>query len=94
MEYRGQNSFRQYFQDFLFGILESFVLPEQEKIDAVAGRDGVPAADAQAFFAHFITDAVLFAIFRWLTDGAQQSPEEFVTLLKSTSDLMSTRLTE
>lgn len=94
IEYRGQNSFRQYFQDFLFGILESFVLPEQEKIDAVAGRDGVPAADAQAFFAHFITDAVLFAIFRWLTDGAQQSPEEFVTLLKSTSDLMSTRLTE
>ena len=92
MQYRGQNSFLQYFQDFLFGILEPFVLPEQEKIDAIAGHEGVQPAEVQKFFAHFITDATLFAIFRWLTDGAQQSPGEFLMLLKSASDMMTARL--
>lgn len=91
-QYQGQNSFSQYFQDFLFNILEPFILPDQEEVEAAAGHDGVQPKAAQDFYMQFITDALLFALFRWLTNGAQQTPEEFIALLKSTTDIITARL--
>ena len=72
--------------------MEPFVLPDQGDVETVAGHDGVQPKAAQDFYMQFITDALLFALFRWLTNGAQQTPEEFIALLKSTTDIITTRL--
>lgn len=92
LRYRGQNSFGQYFQEFLMGVLEPFILPESSEIDAIADQDGVMPEAAQTFYAHFITDALLMAIFRWLVGGATPGPEELVQLLKTASDLITARV--
>ena len=88
MQFNGQNSFRQYFQDFLFNVVEQFIIPEPGEIDAVANRGGIAPEEVQAFYTHFIADAVLFSIFRWLNEGTKLPPEDFVSLLKSTDDLI------
>lgn len=94
MQFHGQNSFRQYFQEFLLGILEPFILPESGEIAAVANQDGTKPEIVREFYAHFITDAVLMAIFRWVIRGATPPPEEFVILLKSATDLLSVQMTK
>lgn len=94
MQFHGQNSFRQYFQEFLQGVLEPFILPASGEIVAVAQQDGIDPETARLFYAHFITDAVLMAIFRWVIRGANPPPEDFVTLLKSATDLLSIQVTQ
>lgn len=88
MQFQGQNSFRYHFQDFLFNAVEKFLLPERSEIDAVAGQGGVTPEAVQAFYARFLADAMLFAVYRWLSEGARRPPEEFVALLQSTEELI------
>lgn len=88
MQFRGQNAFRQYFQSFLFRYVEQFIMPKPDEIQAAASQDGVTPEAAQRFFAHFVTDAALIAIFRWLSEGTRLSPETFVALLRSTDNLI------
>ena len=88
MQYQGQNSFRYHLQDFLFRAVEKHLLPEPGEIDAAAACDGVPAQAAKEFYAHFLADAVLVAVFRWLREGAKLPPEQFVALLRSTEVLI------
>ena len=88
MQFHGQNSFRQYFQDFLFAVVEKFVMPERTDIDTAAGQGSMSPETIQAFYARFIADAILFAIFRWLNDGAKQPPEDFIALLRNMDDLI------
>lgn len=70
----GQNSFRQYFSEYLFQIVEPFLRPR------------VPLAAQQnenyRFFISFISDAAFVAIFRWLDEGSKTPPEEFVHRLQ------------
>ena len=70
----GQNSFRQYFSEYLFQIVEPFLRPR------------IPLETQQnenyRFFVSFISDAVFVAIFRWLEEGPKTPPEEFVHRLQ------------
>lgn len=92
IQYRGQNSFREYFHAFLFDILEPVLLPAHSDVQIVVKDHSLDPEDVQDFYAHFISDALLFAIFRWLTNGTQQSPEVFIALLRSISELIAARL--
>lgn len=88
MQYDGQNAFRRHFQEFLFRAVEKHLLPAPGEIDAVAACDGIPPQTARDFYAHFLADAVLVAVFRWLGEGAKLPPEQFVALLHSTEGLI------
>ena len=76
----GQNSFRQYFSEYLFQIVEPFLRPR------------IPLETQQnenyRFFVSFISDAVFVAIFRWLEEGPKTPPEEFVPRLKSLGETL------
>lgn len=88
MQYDGQNTFRRHFQEFLFRAVEKYLLPAPGEIDAVAACDGIPAQTARDFYAHFLADAVLVAVFHWLGEGAKLPPEQFVALLHITEGLI------
>ena len=88
MQFGGQNSFREYFQTFLFRFVEHYIMPKPDEIRAVAGQGGVTPEAAQLFYSHFVADAVLVAVFRWLSEGAELPPEDFVALLRSTDILI------
>lgn len=92
LNFEGQNSFRQYFREFMFHTIEPFILPENAETIAIANKEGLVPNTAEDFYVRFLTDAILIAIFRWLTGGTKQTPEEFVTLLKSTADLITLRV--
>ena len=91
LEVTGQNSFRQYFQGFMFQALEPFLLPESTKAVTIPGCHGVEMDEIQDFYAHFISDALLIAVFRWLIGGAKLPPDQFVSRLKGVADLLVTR---
>lgn len=88
LQYKGQNSFRQYFQAFLFQSLEPFLLPKAAALTAVAGQERMPEDETKAFFLQFFTDAVLISIFRWISDGAAVPPEQFLSRLRSVSEIL------
>ena len=79
LEVRGQNAFRDYFREFFYHSVEPFLALEKEP----GHQDEVAV-----FYSHFISDAVLLAIIRWLTEGARLSPEEFVRLMRESSELL------
>lgn len=79
LEVRGQNSFRDYFREFFYQSIEPFLRLDREP--------GV-REDVAAFYSHFVSDAVLLAILRWLTEGTRLAPEEFVRLMKEASELL------
>ena len=93
LEVTGQNSFRQYFQEFMFQALEPFILHANEKLEVGLDCSTDDADEMQDFFAHFISDALLIAVFRWITGGAKLPPEKFISRLKGASDLLATHLT-
>ena len=84
----GQNSFREYFQKFLSQALEPFLRPDMDEVEVAASYEGIAPEDVKDFYAHFVSDAVLLAIFRWLTGGAKLPPEQFVALLKGAAELI------
>ena len=88
MQFSGQNSFRQYFQSLLLHFVEHFLMPDPGELRMVAVQGGVTPEAAQSFYSHFISDAVLVAILRWLNEGIELPPEDFVALLRSTDDLI------
>lgn len=88
LRYSGQNSFRQYFQAFLFESLEPFLMPKAAALTAVAGQERMPEDETRTFFLQFFTDAVLISIFRWISDGAAIPPEQFLARLRSVSEIL------
>lgn len=87
LRFEGQNSFREYFQKFMFQTLEPFLRRNPEKVEA-ENCDGIPPAAVQEFYSHFVSDSIILAIFRWLTDGAELPPEQFVSLMKGVEKLL------
>ena len=71
LEYRGQNSFREYFSEVLQPLLLGFL------------NEAVSGEEHQAFFAEFFTDALLVSIEKWLKRGDRMPPELYVSLLRS-----------
>lgn len=94
LRYDGQNSFRKYFQSFLFESLEKIILPEDTKLMAMAHQDGVRLDEVRDFCSQFLSDALLVSILRWLTEGARMPPEQFVARLKGVSDILLIRAEE
>lgn len=94
LAYDGQNSFREYFQSFLFQTLEQRILPDMPRIRFVAEDEGLSPDEAKEFFLHFFSDSILVAIFRWITYGRKIPPEQFVALLKSVAKLIEARVYE
>ena len=92
MQFQGQNSFRYHFAEFLFSAVEKFLLPERREICAAADFGGVTPETAQAFYSRSIADAVLLAMYRWLTGGEKLPPDEFVALLRSTEKLIHVKM--
>lgn len=74
LQVRGQNSFRDYFVE----VLEPFIVAFTQ--DMVADRTH------QKFFITFYCDAFLTAIVRWLSEGAEIPPDEFVDLFESVAE--------
>lgn len=71
----GQNSFRQYFRDYLCSVVAPFLLSATQGAFAVSEESG--------FCVTFFSDAMLVSIMRWLTEGAHMPPEQYVGQLKS-----------
>ena len=92
MQFQGQNSFRYHFAEFLFSAVEKFLLPERREICAADDFGGVTPETAQAFYSRSIADAVLLAMYRWLTGGEKLPPDEFVALLRSTEKLIHVKM--
>lgn len=70
LQITGQNSFREYFIETVTPLVSLF---------AEDLFEGVDHAD---FYLAFVSDGVLMSIIRWLTDGAQIPPEEFLHQLR------------
>lgn len=66
----GQNSFREYFGQAITPIMSFFT---QDIFDGVEHVD---------FYVTFFSDAILISIIRWLTEGAQIPPEEYLSQLR------------
>ena len=88
LEVTGQNSFRQYFQGFMFQAVDPFLLLESTRAITIPGCHGQEMEEIQDFYAHFISDAVLVSVFRWLTGGAKLPPDQFVSRLKGVADML------
>lgn len=85
LEVQGQNAFRDYFREFFYQSIEPFLSLKEES--------GL-REDVAAFYSHFVSDAVLLAIIRWLTEGARLPPEEFVRLMQEASELLGHHIQE
>lgn len=68
LEIEGQNSFRDYFYEATVPIFSMFMDSSQ--------------SDDAAFDAHYLTDVFLIIMYRWLSEGRDQTPEEFIKKLK------------
>lgn len=90
LKYGGQNSFRQYFQGFMLDSLSALMLSTKKQSVELNEAESVQQKAIREFYLHFISDAVLISIFRWITGGAKIAPQEFVALLKSTAELLKT----
>ena len=86
-QYEGQNSFREFFQKYLYQALEPFVRPERtERLQT--GSGGVAPEAVEDIYVHFVSDAVYVAVVRWVTEGEKLPPEQFVALLKGVVKLL------
>ena len=87
----GQNSFREYLLQFFFEALESLLLEEDVAADAVAAaanQENLVPDEVQDFCLHFVSGAIMLAIFRWLMDGAKIPPDQFVARLKGSAEML------
>lgn len=71
LQITGQNSFREYFMETVTPLVSLFT------------TDIFKGVDHAAFYLTFISDGVLMSILRWLTEGAQIPPEEYLHQLRS-----------
>ncbi len=76
LEIQGQNSFSAYFSEVLGRFLLAF------SGDIFSGIDD---SDSE-FYVTFLTDAFLASIMRWLTEGAQIPPEDYLHQLRIISE--------
>lgn len=88
LRFEGQNSFREYFRNFMFQFLEPFVRPVHENVAAVAVREKLNADDLEEFYVKFISDAILGAIVRWINGEVELESDQFVTMLKGTGGVI------
>lgn len=79
---KGQNSFSEYFNDILHSFLAVHL------VEIFKNKKNVD------FYATFYADAIRAAISRWLLEGAQLSPEQFVALVKNAIESVATYLLE
>ena len=70
LQITGQNSFREYFSQAIAPIMAFFA---QDIFEGVEHKD---------FYVTFFSDAILISIIRWLTEGAQFPPEEYLGQLR------------
>ena len=70
LQISGQNSFREYFGQAIAPIIAFFT---QDIFDGVEHAD---------FYVTFFSDAILISIIRWLTEGAQIPPDEYLCQLR------------
>lgn len=66
LQITGQNSFREYFIETVTPLVSLFA------------KDVFQGVDHADFYLNFISDGVLMSMIRWLTEGAQIPPEEFL----------------
>ena len=86
LAFRGQNSFRQYFREFILTAIEPILLPRAAAAIQLTGCEDFTAEEMASFYASILTDTLLLAIFRWLEGGAKMPPDRFVALLRSAAD--------
>lgn len=71
LSFFGQNSFRDYFSSLMHEVIIEYM------------QDAFSDLEHCGFFATFFTDAFISSITRWLTDTSPVTPENFVSLLRS-----------
>ena len=81
LKFEGQNSFRDYFQRFMFRALEPFIRPDEGELPTVTPENGIAPDRVRDFYSHFATDAMLLSIFRWVTEGGPYSARSVCHLL-------------
>ena len=91
-QYTGQNSFRQYFQEFMFQTLENYVLPATADSISSARPASDGSDELQMFFLHFVSDAILVSVFRWITGGCTLPPDQFISRIRGVRDILTTHL--
>ena len=88
LKFEGQNSFREYFRNFMFQFLEPFVRPDRENVADVAGQEEVDAKKLETFYINFVSDAILGAIVRWINGEVALESDQFVTMLRGTGGVI------
>lgn len=73
LQVTGQNSFSQYFTQFMRPIIKIYY------------KEIFETEEHQDFYVTFFTDAFQAAIFRWLTEDTETPAKEFVRLIKAVS---------
>ncbi len=88
LKYTGQNSFRNYFWDYLFSFSRQRHPLEETEIAYAARREGLEMGEVEPFYDQFLNDAIVITIFRWVLQGAQLPPEQLVARVKSVWDVV------
>ena len=70
MRIEGQNSFREYFCEAITPLISFF---SKDVFDGVENAD---------FYITFFSDAILMSLIRWLTEGVQIHPKEYLEQLR------------
>ena len=70
MQIEGQNSFREYFCEAITPLISFF---SKDVFDGVENAD---------FYITFFSDAILMSLIRWLTEGVQIHPKEYLEQLR------------
>ncbi len=66
----------------MFQSMEPMLLPETQEIITAGNLGELVSDETLDFFTHFISDAILMSIFRWITGAAKIPADQFVTKLK------------
>lgn len=70
MQIQGQNSFRDYFGEVVTPLLMAF------------GQDLFHGVENASFYVTFFSDAFLVSIVRWLSEGVQMPPDQYLAQLR------------
>jgi probable dihydroxyacetone kinase regulator len=78
----GQNSFRDYFFQILYPMVEFFV------------KDSLTDSVEQEFLITFVCDAIISSLVRWLSEGVQMPLEQFLEEMQSVMVILAERIIE
>lgn len=85
MNYEGQNSFLNYFEEMFAALLEA-------RAEDLLKEDIDP--EFREFYTEFFLSSIIMTIVRWIKDGAKYPPDRFIEMLKRAAAGLALRVLE